>query len=126
MYSQSYDSLFLLFRSILPTVLIAPCLAFKHFCFPDFELDVGVNSLLTDLYYLDPSFAPTPPFFLLCLLSSQPRCYSETLAVALPHMCLLAALLTTSFLVAFATEPLGFPLISGVLCAIFGTLYTDA
>ena len=109
--------------------LIAPCSAFKPFCFPDFKLDVGVTSLLTDFHHFDPSFVPTPPFFLLCLLCSQPRCSSETLAVALPHMCLLVALLTTSFLVVFATEPLhclGFPLISGVLYAIFGTLCTDA
>ena len=104
--------------------LIAPCSAFKYFCFLDFELDVGVTSLLTDLHHFDLSFAPTSPFFLLCLLYSQPQCFSEALAVALPYMCLLVTLLTTSFLVAFAIEPLlciGFTLISGTLCAIFDT-----
>ena len=109
--------------------LIAPCSAFKHFRFPDFELDIGVTSLLTDLDHLDPSFAPTPPFFLLYFLCSQPRYSLETLVATLPHMCLLAALLTISFLIVFATEPLlclGFFLIFVVLCAIFGTLYTDA
>ena len=58
--------------------LIAPRSAFEHFCFPDFELDIGVTSLLTDLHHLDPSFAPTPPFFLPCLLCSQPRYSSGT------------------------------------------------
>ena len=121
-----YFSFFALSRQ---SCLIAPCLAFKHFCFPDFELDVGVISLLTDLHHLDSYFASTPPFFLPCLLCSQPRYSSRTLAVTLRRVYLLVALLTISFLVAFATEPLpcpGFSLIFGVRCAIFGTLYTDA
>ena len=109
--------------------LIALCSTFKHFHFPNFELNIGVTSLLTDLHYYNPSFAPTLPFFLLCLLCSQLWYSSETQVVTLLHMCLLAALLNISLLVTFATELLlylGFFLIFGVWCAIFGTLYIDA
>ena len=89
----------------------------------------GVTSLLADPHHLDPSFAPTRPFSLPCLLCSQPRYSSGTLIVTLPRVCSLAVLLNTSFLVAFATESLsclGFCLVFGVRCAIFGTLCTDA
>lgn len=117
------------FASSRQPCLIALCLAFKHFRFPDFEQDIGVTSLLTDLHHLNLSFASIPPFFLLCFLCSQPRYFLKTLVVILLHMCLLVDLLTNFFLVIFATEPLlclGFSLIFSIWCAISATLYTEA
>lgn len=108
--------------------LIAPCSAFKNFYFPDFELDIGVISLLTNLHHFNPFFTSTPLFFLLYLLCSQPQSFSKTPIVTLLYMYLLASLLTIYFLVTFATEPLlylSFSLIFGIWYAIFGTLYID-
>lgn len=121
-----YFSFFALSRQ---PCFIALCLAFKHFRFLDFELDIGVNSLLTNLHYLDLFFAPIPPFFLLCLFCSQPLYFSETRVVTLLYMYLLATLITIFFLVALATKPLlylGFSLTFGIWYAIFSILYIDA
>lgn len=60
------DPLFLLYRSISPTVPYYTVFDLpNHSCFPDFKLDLGVASLPTDLHHLDLSFAPTPLYFLL-------------------------------------------------------------
>lgn len=109
--------------------LIAWCLAFKYFYYPDFKLDLEVTSLLTNFHHFDPFFVLISPFFLLCFFYSQPYYFAETLPLTLPLMCLLVTLLITSFLIIFTTEPLlclGFPLISSVLCLIFATLCKDA
>ena len=94
-----YVSFFALSRR---SCLIAPCLAFNHFCSPDSKLYDEIIHLITGFLPLDLSAAPTPSLFLPRLLCFLPPCFSRIPVPALPHTYLLVVLPAISFLAAFA------------------------